>query len=187
MRRVITVNLGGNAYALDEDAYERLRAYLSMAESRLGASPDRSEVVADLERSVAEHIITRRPANGEAVVSDATMADVLSVIGAVERAEGIDAGGASATYAYSASAARSSASQPWLAENESEFTRLPVFVLCFFLGWIGVHRFYVGKIGTGILQLFTIGGLGLWMLYDLIVIVFGTFTDGEGRKIVRWS
>ena len=75
----------------------------------------------------------------------------------------------------------------WRAEDESEFTRLPVFVLCVFLGWIGLHRFYVGKIGTGILQLLTLGGLTLWTLYDLIVIVFGTFTDADGRKIVRWS
>jgi hypothetical protein len=72
-------------------------------------------------------------------------------------------------------------------EHESEYTRLPVFVLCLLLGWFGFHRFYVGKIGTGILQLITIGGVGLWTLYDLIVICFGTFTDKRGRRIVRWS
>lgn len=50
MKRVITVNLNGNAFALDEDAYERLRAYVSMTETRLGAKPDRAQILSDLER-----------------------------------------------------------------------------------------------------------------------------------------
>lgn len=44
---------------------------------------------------------------------------------------------------------------------------LPAFLLCFFLRVLGVHRFYVGKVGTGLLQLFT-GGLGIWALVDFI-------------------
>lgn len=185
MRRVITVNLGGNAYSLDEDAYERLRAYIATTEARLGASPDRREIVADLERSVAEHILSRRATSNESVVSDATMTQVLSEIGTVERA---DLGEPlAATSGPSMSFAAPPLSTQWRDEDESEYTRLPVFVLCIFLGWIGLHRFYVGKIGTGLLQLITLGGLGLWTLYDLIVIVLGTFTDADGRKIVRWS
>lgn len=186
MRRVITVNLAGNAYALDEDAYERLRAYIATAESRLGASPDRKEIIADLERSVAEHIVIRRGTSADSVVSDATMSEVLLAIGSVERAENTEAPGA-AFAAASTGSIPPAATPPWREEYESEFTRLPVFVLCIFLGWLGLHRFYVGKIGTGILQLITLGGLGLWTLYDLIIIVFGSFTDADGRKIVRWS
>ncbi|SVC50103.1 uncharacterized protein METZ01_LOCUS302957 [marine metagenome] len=56
-------------------------------------------------------------------------------------------------------------------------------ILCFFVGIWGVHRFYVGKIGTGILMFFTLGGLGLWLLIDLIMIACAAFRDKEGRSI----
>lgn len=46
-----------------------------------------------------------------------------------------------------------------------------------------LHRFYVGKIGTGILQLVTLGGLGIWALVDFIMIVTGNFKDKQGMAI----
>ena len=66
---------------------------------------------------------------------------------------------------------------------QSDKQKMTVLLLCFFLGAFGVHRFYVGKIGTGILQLVTFGGIGIWALIDLIMIAMGSFTDKEGRKI----
>jgi TM2 domain-containing membrane protein YozV len=60
---------------------------------------------------------------------------------------------------------------------------VPALLLCFFFGVLGVHRFYVGKVGTGILQLLTLGGLGIWALIDFIMIVVGSFTDKQGRPI----
>ena len=56
-------------------------------------------------------------------------------------------------------------------------------LLCLFFGTLGVHRFYVGKIGTGILMLITLGGFGIWTLIDLIMIIVGKFTDKEGLAI----
>ena len=57
------------------------------------------------------------------------------------------------------------------------------FFLCFFLGYIGAHRFYVGKVGTGILYLFTLGLFGIGSLVDLIVILCGGFKDKYGQHL----
>lgn len=62
---------------------------------------------------------------------------------------------------------------------------LVALLLCFFLGGFGVHRFYVGKIGTGILMIVTFGGLGLWVLIDFIMIIVGKFTDKQGQELAR--
>ncbi len=67
-----------------------------------------------------------------------------------------------------------------MAES-SEKERLVALILCFFLGFLGVHRFYVGKVGSGIVQILTLGGLGIWVLIDLISIFCGAFQDKEGR------
>ena len=70
---------------------------------------------------------------------------------------------------------------------ESEKTILPAFLLAMFLGPFGAHRFYVGKIGTAILQIVTLGGLGIWVLIDIIFIVTGNFKDKQGQKLVDWT
>jgi TM2 domain-containing membrane protein YozV len=58
-----------------------------------------------------------------------------------------------------------------------------VLLLCIFLGGMGIHRFYVGKIGTGILMLLTFGGLGIWALIDLALILSNKFTDSKDNII----
>ena len=67
--------------------------------------------------------------------------------------------------------------------EKSEKGFVPTLLLCLFLGALGVHRFYVGKIGTGILMLLTLGGLGIWSLIDLIMIAVGSFKDKNGLVI----
>lgn len=67
-------------------------------------------------------------------------------------------------------------------DGVSEKSGVACLLLCFFLGVFGVHRFYVGKIGTGILMLVTLGGFGIWFLADIIMIILGVFTDASGKK-----
>jgi len=64
---------------------------------------------------------------------------------------------------------------------------LPATLLCGLLGPFGAHRFYVGKVGTGILQLVTLGGLGVWWMVDFVMLVTGNFRDKEGHKITEWT
>ncbi len=57
-------------------------------------------------------------------------------------------------------------------------------LLCLFFGVLGVHRFYVGKVGTGLIYLFTGGLCGIGALYDLFCILVGWFRDGMGLPLV---
>ncbi len=72
-------------------------------------------------------------------------------------------------------------------KDVSKKNRLVTLLLCFFLGWGGGHRFYVGKIGTGILMLFTMGGFGMWYFLDLVMIASGVFKDKENLPITSWK
>ena len=65
-------------------------------------------------------------------------------------------------------------------------SRLAAALLAWFLGVLGVHRFYVGKVGTGILMILTLGGLGVWALIDFIVILVGSFKDKDERVLSNW-
>ena len=61
---------------------------------------------------------------------------------------------------------------------------LAAFFLSFCFGVFGADRFYLGKIWTGILKLLTFGGLGIWALIDLSLIVSGSMTDKRGRNLI---
>ncbi len=72
-------------------------------------------------------------------------------------------------------------------EEVSKKGRLPALLLCLFFGPFGIHRFYAGKIGTGILLLLTLGLFGFGALIDLIMIITGSFKDKQGKVIKNWS
>jgi len=60
---------------------------------------------------------------------------------------------------------------------------LATLLLSIFLGELGIDRFYLGKVGTGILKLITFGGFGIWWLVDIILTIAGAATDKEGRVV----
>ena len=86
-----------------------------------------------------------------------------------------------------------------IAPVKSPCSFVATLLLCFFLGGLGIHRFYVGKTGTGIAQLvltilgwillliivgyFLLVAVGIWVLVAFIMIILGSFTDSKGRPI----
>ena len=70
-----------------------------------------------------------------------------------------------------------------MAHSISEKSGIACLLFLLLLGPLGLHRFYVGKIGTGILFLLTGGLLGLWWLIDLIILIIGSYTDAEGSRV----
>ena len=60
---------------------------------------------------------------------------------------------------------------------------LATLLLSIFLGELGIDRFYLGKIGTGILKLITLGGFGIWWIIDIILTIAGAATDKQGLAV----
>lgn len=67
--------------------------------------------------------------------------------------------------------------------STSGTNQLLAAVLCFFLGYLGIHRFYLGYIWQGLVQLFTFGGCGIWALIDLIRILIGDLKPKGGSYV----
>ncbi|HET9152402.1 MAG TPA: TM2 domain-containing protein [Gemmatimonadales bacterium] len=76
---------------------------------------------------------------------------------------------------------------PERPHGPSEKSRTVALALAFVLGVFGAHRFYTGRTGSGIVMLLTLGGLGLWWLFDLIVVAAGGFRDADGRLVSDWD
>ena len=70
-----------------------------------------------------------------------------------------------------------------MSRVKSDKSWIAAMLLCFFLGYLGVHRFYVGKIGTGILWLLTGGLFGVGLVIDFLIILCGGFTDSDGLPV----
>jgi TM2 domain-containing membrane protein YozV len=67
--------------------------------------------------------------------------------------------------------------------GKSDKDKITALLLCIFLGWLGIHRFYVGKIGTGIVWLLTCGVFGIGIIIDIILIAVDKFKDKEGNVL----
>ncbi len=62
---------------------------------------------------------------------------------------------------------------------------LTTLLLCFFLGWLGIHRFYTGHTVIGVIQLLTAGGCLIWWIVDFILILTNSYKDSNGFPLVR--
>lgn len=85
---------------------------------------------------------------------------------------------------------RANSGSPWFRAVEipglfSDKDWLTTLLISFFVGFLGIDRFYLGYTGLGILKLVTLGGCGVWALIDVILIVMGNMTDAQGRQLRR--
>ena len=70
--------------------------------------------------------------------------------------------------------------------NTSDKRRLIALLLCTFGGFFGLHQFYVGRIGKGVLYIFTVGFFGFGVIIDWIKILLGSFRDNVGAPLRQW-
>jgi TM2 domain-containing membrane protein YozV len=68
----------------------------------------------------------------------------------------------------------------------SNKSRLVTFLLCYIFGMFGAHRFYVGKKGTAVIYILTMGLFGIGLLVDTLKIILGKFRDVEDNLITKW-
>jgi TM2 domain-containing membrane protein YozV len=69
--------------------------------------------------------------------------------------------------------------------GKSGFVTMMLAIAPAIFGVFGMHRLYTGYVGIGIAQFFTLGGLGVWQLIDIISIVRRKYTDSQGRQLLR--
>ena len=68
----------------------------------------------------------------------------------------------------------------------SKKKRLSTLLHCIFLGWMGGHRFYVGRDTSGLAMMFTAGGFGIMWFIDCVMLLAGQFRDGENFPVKAW-
>lgn len=73
--------------------------------------------------------------------------------------------------------------QPSCQKKSDDSRWLTTLLLCWFVGYFGVHRFYTGYTAIGVIQLLTGGGCGIWWLIDFIKIIVGSYKDSDGNPI----
>jgi len=96
MQKVISINLNGNGYQLDESGYDALREYLARAEHELEANPDRAEIMADLEQAIADKC-QKFLGPHKSVVNSSEIELIVKEMGPIDAAAGEDGDSADAT------------------------------------------------------------------------------------------
>lgn len=69
----------------------------------------------------------------------------------------------------------------------SDKSRMTTLLLCVFAGFLGLHRFYVGRVGSGALWLVSFGLLSVGWIYDLVMVATGEFVDDQGKRVLYWE
>ena len=69
----------------------------------------------------------------------------------------------------------------------SDYSRTSTLLFAGILGMFGAHRFYTGRTTSGVWMALTLGGAGIWYLYDVIQVATGVFRDAEGRVVSNWD
>jgi len=77
--------------------------------------------------------------------------------------------------------------EPASGRGASEHSRAVALALAVVGGVFGLHRFYAGRIQSGVCMCCTLGGLGIWYVYDVFIIAVGEFRDGDGQRVSRWE
>jgi len=182
MNKVITVNLNGNAYQIDEDGYNALGEYISRAEEQLRNNTDRREVIADLEQAIGDKCANfLRP--HKTVVTAAEIEQILKEIGPVQNADGEPV--------KSGESASQSQAPPRQPRDDSARTSAPhrrrLYRIRRGSGWSGVCRGLAAYMDTDVILVRIIfilgtifsGGFGLLIYIIMIVLVPIAYTDSE--------
>ena len=169
LEKPLSVDHRADIYSLGVVFYEMLTGELPLGKF----SPPSKKVQIDVRLDdVVLHTLEKEPARRYQQVNQ-LKTDVETIAGTVPPAGGAKGGAV-----------------PLLATPSDKATSdkilLPTFLLAFFFGPFGAHRFYVGKTGTAILQLCTFGACGIWSTIDWILILCKVFTDGQGKRIIHW-
>jgi phage shock protein PspC (stress-responsive transcriptional regulator) len=162
MNKVITINLGGTAYQLEEAGFDALREYLAAAADRLGGNPDRDEIMADIELAIGEKFRSRL-GNYKNVVTATEVEAVLAEMGPVQDDSGPEATNDAASAAQS-SAGASSATD---AATDTGTRTAPKRLYCIHEGAI------LGGVCNGIAAYFNIDPTFVRLAFVLLTLFWG--------------
>lgn len=130
----------------------------------------------------AEEVV---PAQAEPVTVAAPLPPVAPPVPPAAPAAPVAAPAAAAAYAPPAPQAQVAAAPTPAAEGDKSF--IATWLFAYFLGMLGVDRFYLGKIGTGVVKLLTLGGVGIWWIIDIILVLAGAQRDRAGQRLAGYD